>query len=377
MGEIGGAQEFVVQLGRNLDPERFDLHVVWGSDSEPALARRLPAHITYATAGHLKRTLRPWHDFRAIGQLRRMMADYRPDTVLCISSKAGFVGSRAAHGLRKSLPNLKVLYRIGGWTFNDPNPAWKRHLYTALERWSARWKDVIVVNNAHDLDQARMLGIRPRGRIVRISNGIDPYLKTLDRTQAREALAVRIATQGRQLSGELLVGTVANLYPAKDIANLLRAAVRVSGNVSFVVLGDGPLRAELEQMVVEYELTDRFFFAGRVPEAARLVSAFDVFVLPSFKEGFPWALLEAMAAKVPVVATRVGAVPEMIEDGRSGMVVSPRDPEALAHAIVNVLGDERLRSELPIAAHQQVITKFSLREMVAAYERLFTPSQGQ
>lgn len=371
-GELGGAQQFISQLARHLDHERFQLHIVWGEQSGIALARHLPKEVTFAVVRHLVRDISPLHDLYAVAELRRMMVAYRPDVVLCISSKAGFVGSRAAHGLRSRLPHLSVIYRIGGWTFNDPWPQWKKKLYILLEKLSARWKDTIVVNNTHDLAQARTLGIKPRRNILCIYNGIDPFTAFLAREEARMRLGERIPEQYRHAPYDWLVGTIANLYPAKDLATLVRAAARVSRNVRFVVIGDGQLRRQLQQQIVDHGLQNRFFLVGHLAEAARYLPALDVFVLPSVKEGFPWSVLEAMAAKVPVVATRVGAVPEMLEDHASGLLVQPGSAERMAAAIVELLGSDRLRQDLAIRAHQQVITKFSLRAMVDAFERLFS-----
>ncbi|MCC6934551.1 MAG: glycosyltransferase [Candidatus Yanofskybacteria bacterium] len=370
-GETGGAQQFVAQLANHIDPERFTLHIVWGASGHSDLANSLPHHVTHATAKHLVRPLSPWHDFRAIGELRDLMRAFRPDIVLCISSKAGFVGSRAAHGLRGMFPNLSVIYRIGGWTFNDPWPSWKRTAYRLLEKISARWKDYIVLNNTHDLEQARQFGIRPRKTALRIYNGLDPYLPVEPRDRAREFLHSHIPSPLKGEPYDWLVGTVANLYPAKDIETLVRAAARVGGSVRFIVIGDGQQRAHLERLARDLGLHHRFFFVGRVHDARRYLQGFDVFVLPSVKEGFPWALLEAMAARVPVVATAVGAVPEMIEHDVSGIVCAPGNPEQIARGIVRLLGDDKLRQDLAIAAHQKVISTFSLREMISQYEKLF------
>jgi glycosyltransferase involved in cell wall biosynthesis len=371
-GELGGAQQFVSQLSRNIDANRFTLHVVWGETSQSALARTLAPGTSYSTVRHLVRQISPLSDMLAVFELRRQMIDFRPDVVLCISSKAGFVGALAARPLGSKFPGLNVMYRIGGWTFNDPWSAFKRRLYIWLERFSARWKDYIVLNNTHDIEQARSLGIRPRKETVLIYNGLDPYMPFLPRAEARAFLNARTPDSVRQQSYDWLVGTIANLYPTKDIPTLVHAAARVGGNVRFVVIGDGEQRSEIERLVLEYGLQDRFILLGRIKDASKYLAALDVFVLPSIKEGFPWALLEAMAARVPAVATRVGAVPEMLEDGVSGIVCKPGDSEELAHGIVKLLGNDKLRQDLAIAAHQQVISKFSLRTMIDAYERLFT-----
>lgn len=372
-GEEGGAQRFVAQLTQEINRDKFRLHVVWGSDSGMALASHLPEGVTYATAGHLVRNIAPWHDLKAIGELRAQMRAFRPDVVLCISSKAGFVGARAAHGLRAEFPNLKVIYRIGGWAFNDPRPQWQKKLYQLLERSGAKWKDVIVVNNAHDLVQAKELGIVPRqGKVLRIPNGIDPYLPFPSRQEALQALERRLPEFARLQRPDWTIGTIANLYPAKDLANFIRAASRIGGKTRFIIIGDGPEREKLHELALAQGLEGRLFFLGRIPHAWRLLPAFDIFALSSAKEGFPWALLEAMAAKIPVVATSVGAVPEMLQDHQSGIIVPPGNPGMLAEGIVELIGDERKRQEYPIAGHQQIITKFSLRDMIAQYEHLLS-----
>jgi glycosyltransferase involved in cell wall biosynthesis len=142
--------------------------------------------------------------------------------------------------------------------------------------------------------------------------------------------------------------------------------------VRFVVIGDGEQRKAVDALIGKLNLRDRFLLLGSIKDASRYMAAFDVLALPSVKEGFPWAVLEAMAAKVPVVATRVGAIPEMLDDGISGIICEPGDAEQLAQGIVKLLGDDRLRQDYAIAAHQHVINAFSLREMIDQYERLFT-----
>lgn len=370
-GELGGAQQFLTQLATHLNPEQFELHIVWGAGSH-ALAHQLPPQVTTAVAKHLVRPIAPRHDFSVIRELRTMMTRYQPDIVLCLSSKAGFVGALAANDLRGRFPHLRVIYRIGGWTFNDPWPQWKKRLYRWLEKFSARWKDTIVVNSMHDLQQARALGIRPRKEVICIPNGIEPYLDILPRDQALTAINSHISERYRDLPFEHLVGTIANFYPAKDLDTLIRAAAQTVKSVRFVIIGEGALRKHLEHLIGELGLQDRFFLIGSVSHAYRYLSALDAFVLPSAKEGFPWAILEAMAAKIPIIATRVGAVSEILDDHRSGIIVPPGHPERIATAITELLNDDRLRQDLAIQAHQTLITKFSLRSMIDQYARLFS-----
>lgn len=373
LGEVGGAQQFLIQLVSHLDPSRYDIQVVTGAQGRQDISSQLPEHVQWDVAGHLKRDIAPISDIKAVRQLKNMMREHQPDIVLLMSSKAGFVGAKAAHALRKELPGLQVVYRIGGWTFNDPWPAYKRTLFTWMERLSAVWKDVIVVNNRHDLEQARELKIRPRHGVMMIHNGIDPYRHALSRADARQELVERIEqTVGARPNLRFVVGAIANFYPTKGLDVLLNAAANTPEEVQFVVIGDGPLRGDIEQRIVQHNLEHRVFLTGVLPDARRYLPAFDVFALASRKEGFPWVILEAMAAKVPIVATKVGAVVEALKDGVSGLLVAPEDSGAIAQALTRLHEREQLRGELAIRAHQELLAKYTLRGMMDRYERLFT-----
>lgn len=372
--EIGGAQQFVAQLARNLDPDYFSCVVAAGARGPQDLAALLPNHIRYVSLSNLIRSLSPLRDIRGIQELRALIRSVAPDILLLNSSKAGFLGAAAARSLRTEFPAMRVVYRIGGWTFNDPWPRTHRALYRMLERISAGWKDVIVVNNQSDFNQARELGIRPRSYIQMIHNGIDPYLPFLSQEDARAIITKTIPPEH---TPRHIVGTIANFYPTKDLATLIAAAELLPRDTHVCIIGDGELRADLERDIMERGLGDRVHLLGRRKNAYELLPAFDVFTLCSVKEGFPWSILEAIAAKVPVVATNVGAAAEIIEDGISGTLVPPETPEALAHALRQLLESGHLRQELAIQAHQRLLSRFSLRMMMERYEHLFRELTGR
>ncbi len=172
-----------------------------------------------------------------------------------------------------------------------------------------------------------------------------------------------------------MVGTVANFYKTKGLEYLIEA-IKILGaehkiqDVAFVIIGDGTEREKLETQIKGSGIKNKIFLTGRLPNARKYLAAFDIFVLPSIKEGFPWALLEAMTAKLPVIVTNVGAAPEIIEDGKNRFVVEPRKPELFAQKIKELIGDEHLRHELGIQAHQTVVLKFDLNKMVEKVEVL-------
>lgn len=375
-GELGGAQQFLSQLAHNLDPQLFDLSVAWGSNSSNDLADLLPTTTTTHRLTHLVRPLHPWHDMRAPREIEALIGSTHPHIVLSMSSKAGFVASRAVARHNKRNPNSPVasIYRIGGWAFNDPRPWWERALYRTLERISARDKDVIVVNNAHDLAQARTLGIRPKREIVCIHNGIAvTQASILSQAEARAELSV-LAPQLDP--SRPLVGTIANFYTTKDIPNLLRAATELDPATQVVIVGDGPERGNIQDIISLLHLETRVFLVGRIAQASRILPAFDVFCLPSRKEGFAWVLLEAMRAGVPIVATAVGSAPEIIEHNKHGILVPPGQWKELGTTLRSLLANTDQRATMAQEARAHLAEHFTIDLMVKRFADLFTSVQG-
>lgn len=356
LSEIGGAQRFINTLTSNLDPQKYEWSIA-----------------TSDNVKNLKRNPSIFNDILAIFEIRKLIKNYNPDVVFLNSSKAGFIGSLATV-FPKKLKNIKVVYRIGGWTFNDPWPKWKKWFWIWLEKISANWKDIIIVNNEHDYDRALRLKIRPREKLILIYNGLDVYkMEFLPRDEARIKLFEKIAKHsGKIFQIKYVIGTIANFYPTKGIKYLIKAAEQFKNrdDLAFIVLGDGTERKLYEEQIAQFGLQNKVFLVGQIKDGYKYLSAFDIFVLPSVKEGFPWALIEAMAAKLPVIATRVGAVPEIIEDGKNGFIIETRNTEQMVNKINQLIEDDRLRMEFGIQAHQTVLFKFPLDKMVSQIEEL-------
>jgi glycosyltransferase involved in cell wall biosynthesis len=378
--EMGGAQQFIGQLVSHIDKSRFSCSVVVGSEGDDNIKSILPTDTQYIKAEYLRRNPSILSDILSLFELRKIFRAQAPDIIFLNSSKAGFNGSIAARALLTRLEKTTVIYRIGGWSFNDPQPSWKSLFYKLLEKISARWKDYIIVNNKKDFDDAKRLKIRPQRKILLIHNGIDPYMEFMDKSEAREMLSGRISKNNKMkyeisLSPtDFVAGTVANFYPSKDLSSLIKAAKKSPNNIKFVVIGDGQLREKLEEEIESYGLEKRVFLVGRVSRASQYMTAFDVFILPSVKEGFPWTILEAMSARIPVIASNVGAMAEIIENRKNGMSVVPKKPDQISDAIKTLMQDEKLRDEITIQAHQTVIRRFNIHSMIEQYERLFSSS---
>ena len=381
--ELGGAQRFIYELTTKLDKEKYEILVAGGADSKK-LDHELGIRnfeffeplkekgIQIKKLDFLKRKVNPWFDFLAFLQIRKIIRSWKPDIVFLNSSKAGTIGSLAAKTI---IPNskFKILYRIGGWSFNDPWPNWKKRLFILTEKITAKFKNIIVVNNKHDYDQAVKLKIKPKEKIVLIHNGIDALkMDLLPRDEARRKFKVS--------QSEFVIGAIANFYPTKGLEYLIEAtkilkSIIPDSKFLIQIIGDGQERKSLESRIMNYGLGKNVILLSQIPEAQKYMKAFDIFVLPSVKEGFPWVILDAMAAKVPIIATRVGALPEIIENGENGILVEPKNPQQLAEAIKYLIENERARQEFAFQAHQTAFFKFPIEKMLRETEELFNSSE--
>lgn len=246
----------------------------------------------------------------------------------------------------------------------------KGQLYELLERLTlARFDQVITVS--HFLcGELRGFGI-PSERIHRVPNGIAASLPTpTERAAFRQTVRAELGIP----SGAPLIGTAGRLEPAKGYDLLLQAVDRLRAgypDLRCVIAGSGSLEQELKTAAQALGLDGRVIFTGFRTDIPRLLLAMDIFALPSRTEGIPYALLEASAAGLPVVASRVGGVPEIICDGQAGLLVAPEQVEALAAALDRLLREPELAAQMGRRAAADTAAQFTLEAMVAGTCRAY------
>lgn len=358
----GGAQFFVHALAKASKEAGHSVMLAAGGDGE-LFERCAKDGLHVEKIATLRRELSTIHDLAAITEIRTIIRDFKPDIVHLNSSKMGVVGSLAA-----SLERIpRVIYRIGGWSFLEDIPRWKKFLYLWSEKLTANKKDIIVTVHPGDEVEAKKRKVRPRNKIVTIANGID--LKKIDSTQVDRELARRRLGLA---DDAFVVGTIANYYAPKNLPAYLESLAPIlTGNTRAVIVGDGPERTAVEEKRRALKLEQSMLLPGRLADASSLLSAFDLFVLPSSKEGMPWSLLEAMAAGLPCIATDVGACRWMLEPD-AGIIVPPNDAEKLREAITSLINNPARRAELGRNARRAVETRFrwedTLKQSLALFD---------
>lgn len=359
----GGVQMFLVNFAAGLIKEGRTVLLAAGGEGELWAEARKHGIPTRRLA-HVRREINPLEDWRAIGEIKRLIREFKPDAIHLNSSKMGVLGSlacAAVHGSRFTDHGswIRTVYRIGGWAFLEPLPTWKKWVYRTAETYTAKYKDVIITVHPGDEALARALGISPRKKLLTVPNGLDiaGFISRL--------LTVHGSRQTLGIPDHAFVfGTVANAYATKGLLpylDVLQKVLSRNTNVLAVIVGDGP---ELNRLTAHRSRLglDRLVLTGHRDDAATLYPAFDVFVLPSRKEGMPWTLLEAMASGVPSIATDVGACRWMLADPHhalAGIIVPPNDPLSLAEAMQRLLHSTEEREALSKGARSNVAARFS------------------
>jgi len=367
----GGSADNTISSCLRLAERGWDVSLAHGPTTDPSpLMEDLRRFQAIACTGipTLVRPIRPVMDLRAAADLIRLMAGGRYDIVHTHSSKAGLLGRWAARRL-----GVPAVHTPHGHVFEGYfGPALTRAI-VAAERLAARWCERIVVLTDKGMRDHLARGVGRAGQFVTISSGVP-----LERVRgAREARAFSRAALGIR-PDEIVVGCVARLVPVKGQEHLLGAASVLSERLpglKVLLAGDGELRRPLERLAAALGMEGRVIFLGAVRDPVQALAAMDLFALPSLNEGQGRAVVEAMAAGVPVIASDVGGLPEVLDGGAAGLLVPPANPKALARAILSLAMDPARRARLAAAAGLRA-RRYDEAVMIEKLDRLYLEMLG-
>ena len=339
LAETGGAQRYVASLLPAL-AEEFDVVVAAHGDGFLGDASRR-ARVRYVPLRHVRRPLDPLQDALGLVELFRLFRRERPALVHANSSKAGILGRLAA--VAAGVPVR--LFTVHGWAFRA-----HEGLAARAYLWADRLMSPLTTTTICVAHGERRAGLAARtcrpSRTVVIHNGVD-----LDRPRRRPGPPTSPAT----------IVSVGRLRAPKDFMTLVRAMAALEpGAARLLIAGDGPERPAVAAEAVRLGVDSAVELLGTRGDVDELLADADLFVLSSDSEGLPMSVLEAMAAGLPVVASSVGGVPELVREGETGALVPPRDSAALAGAIGRIVGDPALRDRMGEAGRRRVEDEFSL-----------------
>ena len=365
---IGGPAIHAILLTRGLQNERFSSVLVTGLEGprEGSMRDLATRHgVEPRVLRELGREVSPLNDLKATLKMYRLIRRTRPHIVHTHMAKAGTAGRVAAKLARVPI----IVHTFHGHTFHSYWGPIKSKVFLQIERTLGAMTDrVIAITDAQKADIAHY-GVAPLDRIATIPLGLE-IEPMLDAEQHRGRLRAELSID----ADRPLIGIVARLVPIKAHEVFLEAAVQIraaSPGASFLIIGDGERRAELESMAQQFGIADSTRFLGWRGDMREVYADLDVVTLCSNNEGSPVALIEALAAARPVVSTRVGGVPNVVHDGENGLLVPPRDPTAFADAVLTLLREPARAARFGENGRRTVFPRHSSSRLVQDVERLY------
>lgn len=347
---VGGAETLLLNLVRRLDRDRFRPEICCLKELGPIgaqLADEVPA---------FHALLRHKYDVSVRDRLARLFVEREIDAVITVGAGDKMFWGRLA-AARAGAPVILSALHSTGWPDCIERP----------NRWLTNITDgFIAVAPTHGRYLIEREGF-PASKVFVIPNGVDVFRfrPDLDCSEQRQELSIG--------NSQRVVGIVAALRPEKNHTLFLKAAARVRDrvpNTRFVVIGDGPERLRLLALAHQLKLHDSMHFLGNRADVPQWLNLCDVFALSSRMEANPVSILESLACGTPVVAPRVGSIPDSVSDGRTGYLVDPHQVEPLAARIEEILLDGPLRQAMGCEGRSFVLTNASLRRMVEGYQNL-------
>lgn len=369
---FGGAQRYVYDLAASMPREQFEVVVVFGEGGE--LEEKLNvAGVRTIRIGMLQRNVSLFKDIRAFFELLRIFKKEKPDVVHLNSTKVGGIGALA--GRVCGVP--KIIFTAHGWAFNE-----KRNFISKGAIAILQWITVLLTHTTIAVSQktaSQMLKFPFIGRekIKVIYNGVTD-IDFVSREEARRAVAGKMATgpqsgaQSQPPTQPIWIGTTSELHTNKGLDIALTAFAKVVKKYPqtlFVAIGDGQEKINLTNQITKLGLTNSAFLIGFIPDAKKYLKAFDIFTLTSRTEALPYSILEAGLAQLPVIASAIGGIPEIINLPDVGLLVptgkkaSPKITDALANALENLITNPEYAKSLGQNLRQRVFQEFSPQKM--------------
>lgn len=366
---IGGPSLHVVNLNKGLSSDRFESRLVIGS-SNPGEGSMLD----YAEENGIhplvvpemvgEASLRP-RDMKALRKLFRLIVDERPHIVHTHTAKAGFLGRLAARLARVPI----VIHTYHGHVLDGYYGFLRNWLLQRMERGLALTTDRIVAVSPLVKQDLLRYRIAPPEKISVIPLGFDlePFFQCGSlKGEFRRELGLD--------PGISLVGILGRIFPIKNHHLFLESAAQVAereSNVRFVIVGDGVLRSTIETYSENLGIRDQVIFTGWRRDLPRIYADLDALVISSNNEGTPVSVIEAMASGCPVVATRVGGLPDIVQNGETGYLVPAKQPQALATAILKLIADPQRAEQMGRSGQLSVREAFSTNRLVCDTENLY------
>ncbi len=273
--------------------------------------------------------------------------------------------------LRKNFRPIKVIFTAHGWAFNEDRPYWQKVILKVLHKKTISLSDTTIA--VAEVVKNQVVDKNNYNKIVTIYNGVEK-IKFLTKKLSRNEISMRANVTFD--SRARWVGTISELHRNKGLIYAIEAIKNIKKtpagqNIKFFIIGEGEERTYLEKMISDYNLKNDVFLLGHINNASQFLKAFDIFMLTSTTEALPYVLLEAGLAGLPVIATRVGGIPEIIDDEKDGLLSRPKDAREISAMLEYIISSKEKSKRLSNNIKEKIIRSFSIKECVGKTEELY------
>ncbi len=364
---VGGASENTLLSAKLLNPEIYDVSVLCGAkcddkmDVEEFLGQKIDIHYSNT----LVREISPIKDILHLFEMIRYLRKNGVDIIHTHSSKAGILHRIAA----KIAGVAYIVHSIHGWSFNDRMSSKVKSLYVSLERFVEKFTDKLIAVTEFDIIKGLDEKISTKEKYVKIHSSIE-----IDKYTAISKSNPELRNEFGIKENEIIVGTVSRMDTQKapqDFVSVAKAVCDKFDKVKFIFVGDGPLRNEVEHKIESLGLKDKIILTGIRTDVNNFMNLFDIFILTSLWEGLPRVFSQAMAAKLPIVATNVNGAPEAIIDGKNGFLLEPKDISGLSDRITHLIENQDKRLEYGKYGFENILPDFDINDMIQKIDDLY------
>jgi glycosyltransferase involved in cell wall biosynthesis len=374
----GGAGKYVYDLATNLPKDKFEIYVAAGGEEELA-SKIKEAGVFYYNIINFQRDINVLKEIFAYFEIIFLLLKIRPDIIHVNSSKAGGIVGIAAWDYRFLTFNfgLKIIFTAHGWAFHEIRPKWQIFIIKLLSKITAFYYSKIICVSEFDRLSAVKNHIASAKKLITIHNGIKiENYHFLSKEEACENLKSQISNLKNKIEAkkEIWIGTIGEFTKNKGqkyLIDAIKLLVTRYPLLVAIIIGWGEEKSNLKSQISNLKLENNIFLINNLPDAASYLKAFDIFVLPSIKEGLPYTLLEAGLAELPVIATKVGGIHEIVGHDE-GFLVDAGNSNELAGKIEELIENSEKRKFMGINLWHKILREFSLEKMLtstlSAYE---------
>ncbi len=358
----GGAQRYVYDMATRLPKDTCEVEVMAGGNGI-LIEKLVAAGIKADGSLPIGRDVNIWQDVKAFFSLWSMLWEKKPDVLHINSSKIGGLGALAGRfaGIKH------IVFTAHGWAFNEDRNILSKALIKFIH-----WITIVLSHKTISVSEALLSQMENwpfiTGKVRVVHNGLQNEA-IFSKANARNELI-----KEKLPKDCLLIGSVGELHHVKGYSYAFRGLQGFMANIKashpkkkiiYAIIGEGEYRKNLEKDIADLGLQDSVLLLGKVPSAFHYFKAFDIFLMPSISEGLPYVLLEAGLAGLPVIATAVGGIPEIVDDMDSGILIQSGKPKEVQHALEFYMSHKKTQKAYGLALQKKVIDQFSLEKMVS------------